>query len=100
MKASVHIINIFMLFTLLLWPLALFGSVFLFDHPKSSSNIGVWLVAFSIWLYPLPVLFGSYRAWKSRDGVDENRIKKTIIGTVAPLSLCISILVMQLTWKH
>lgn len=52
-------INKFLLSTLLLWPVAAFVSVFLFDSPGSESNSLTIGLAWSIWLYPIPVLFGS-----------------------------------------
>lgn len=65
-KQVILIFNVFLAWSLIAWPLGLFVSMFFFDSPEAESNWIILSLAYSIWAYPIPVLFGAFLYWRGR----------------------------------
>ncbi len=50
----------------LVWPLAVFSTIFFFDAPGSSSNWITVALAISIATYPIPAVLGNVLFWANR----------------------------------
>lgn len=64
-------------------------SIFMFDAPESESNPLTVALAWSIWLYPIPILIGSIGYWINRKesslSVSRNYTLISLIGPAAIL---------------
>lgn len=64
--------------SLLLWPVALYMSVFLFDAPGSMAKIINWVVLILLLSYPAPVVYGTLKA------ANAHKETKTLESLVCP----------------
>ena len=88
-------INKLLLATLALWPFAAFVSIFMFDAPGSESNPITVGLAWSIWLYPIPVLLGSLLFFKYKKlNLHKQMLHSTYLSLSGPTVLVCFILAL------
>jgi hypothetical protein len=94
LKILLYLLNITLGLLILVWPLGLFASMFMFDAPGSESNFLTVALAMSILLYPLTIFYGSSKFFKERN-LKSNTIlfKYTLLSFAGPsLVIILSIL--------
>ena len=67
-RTLVVLANVIPLLGLLAWPIMVFMTFFFFDAPGSEQSTPTWVLAMSIWGYPVPVIVGgiiTIRAFRS-----------------------------------
>lgn len=96
MKLVYGIVQLILAFSVLLWPLVLFVSPFMFDSPGADSNPIALCLALSILFYPIPVIKGGIKFWKN---IKEKSLsclgKYTIISLIGPASIIFFIWLLE-----
>jgi hypothetical protein len=64
-RGLLAVLNLGALATLLVWPFAAFGALFVFDSPANADLPSTWALFFSMVLYPVPVVAGNVAFWIS-----------------------------------
>jgi hypothetical protein len=96
MKLIYSLINLILLLSLLIWPLGIFGTMFMFDAPGSERNPITICLAISILAYPIPVLKGNAGFWRNRKEGSLAICKNyTLIGLIGPASILILVALLQ-----
>lgn len=98
MYKIIAIIEILIL--IFVWPILLVPSIMIFDAPNSTSLIIPWVLAGSLWSYPLFVIVGLGLAfWKRKS--NNSIAKKFILLPLIPiliLVLMLSVMIFQEWW--
>lgn len=88
MRLIYGLIHTVLILSLLIWPLGLFGMMFMFDAPGSEKNLILIGLVLSILVYPIPILKGSINFWKNRKECTAINCKKyTLISLIGPVNI-------------
>ena len=94
---NLNVLNKLLLGTLVLWPMAAFVSIFMFDAPGSESNPITVGLAWSIWLYPIPVLFGTLLFFKyKKQNLHKQMLYNMYLSLSGPLMVACFILALMI----
>jgi len=97
MKALLLLLALPPLFSLGVWPLSVFVSLFAFDSPGAERSIPTLLVVLSVWLYPLPVLMGLVRLWKAFRSGEYSALRRGVLFSYGPAAVVVALYVL-LSW--
>lgn len=98
MKFIYIFINLILALSLLAWPMALIGGVFLTSSHGEAGNFIRLVLGLSILIYPLPVLIGLLGFWRNKKECDLIICKKyTLIGLIGPISILLFFIVFAYT---
>lgn len=85
MRFLLAIANIVLALTLLAWPLGLLLLVFMFDAPGAETSPWTKAAAWSILLYPVPVVAGTIGYWRNRKETTlQRRARYTLLALCGP----------------
>ncbi|EIF51674.1 hypothetical protein [Sulfurovum sp. AR] len=97
MKAILYLLNIMLVLLVVAWPLGIFLSIFMFDAPVSGSNFITLGLAYSLWLYPLTVLYGSYLFFRNQKLATNLVLAKyTLISFVGPCCVLVFSIMLEI----
>ncbi len=98
-KNLLLLLNLIATTSVLAYPVMFTVGVMALDGPDATSNIGNICVASYLWLYPVPILVGAMKAWKSRNDQEISRLARytliTFLGFVPIAGFFIYVILSQ-----
>ena len=92
-KTVLIIINILFAASIILWPFALYLSLFMFDAPGSASNPVIQSIWMLLWIYPVGVIVGNTLFWiKLKKSSSKSLIGLTLINVICPILIFVLML--------
>lgn len=94
---SLRVVHTIAVIGVFLWPMALLAPMLSFDAPGSEDNQITLVLAFSLWLYPVPVLITRWRFLKAYEsGSTRDCLWYCVLSITGYLAIALSLVALEI----